>query len=640
MTQDTGKILSLRRYVMPGIFGCVGRRGKIVDSKLASKMADYMKHDEMYISEWIVTPGIFGAVELLSSHKKSNRAIVKDASIIAVTSGHVYFNDACEDRTQGSSSSMSEKMVKLYKKYELKFVRDLNGLFVVAIYDEENARIVIANDRYGYCPLFYSFNSNSLVFSSEVGAVLKDKNVVAKLEKNAVPEFFAFSFLLGDKTFFKGVNRLKPATVLTYDIKTDKLALLRYWDFKAKKPDPNKSLEDHVCEFSKLMKHAVENAVQDRDEVGIFLSGGLDSRIIAAFASQTKTPAITFTFGTKNCLERKIAAEIAENLGLENIFYEIPSDLIKEYAKKVVYRSGGLIRIRDCHFIAWLEHVRKKVDTVLLGTFGGDLVWPLSLSNRLIGLESREEIIDYLKEFYTSNVLPVNKHKKAFSTNFFRETEGAVEKNLKLTFEEIKFSQPSDIADYWEYRNREPNYIFTASQYINWYLETRHPFMDNNLVEFLAFRFPPHMRRKEIFGMVVEDTFLQRTINKNFPSLAKIPWKGFPPNPSMGRILYEGGRRFIRKKVSPRLAKLLHRKIGNYTEDYRGYDEWLRTGSKDYALRILLDPRTMERNIFREDFINSALKAHMSYAEDWNQLICDLINFELLNRFFLDKSQE
>ena len=306
MTQDTGKILSLRRYVMPGIFGCVGRRGNLVDSQLASEMADYMKHEEMYISEWIVTPGIFGAVELLSSHKKSNRAIVKDASIIAVTSGHVYFNDACEDRTQGSSSSMSEKMVKLYKKYELKFVRDLNGLFVVAIYDEENARIVIANDRYGYFPLFYSFNSNNLVFSSEVGAVLKDKNVVAKLEKNAVPEFFAFSFLLGDKTFFKGVNRLQPATVLSYDIKTDKLALLRYWDFKAKKPDPNKSLEDHVCEFSKLMKHAVENAVQDRDEVGIFLSGGLDSRIIAAFASQTKTSVITFTFGTKNCLERKL----------------------------------------------------------------------------------------------------------------------------------------------------------------------------------------------------------------------------------------------------------------------------------------------------------------------------------------------
>ena len=121
------------------------------------------------------------------------------------------------------------------------------------------------------------------------------------------------------------------------------------------------------------MKKAVERRVQNKKKVGVFLSGGLDSRIVAAFASEICENVITFTFGIENCPDRKIAEQVAERLGIENLFYEIPSDFIAKYSERIVSEGDGLIRIRDCHFIALLEKVRRLVDTVLLGTFGGEL---------------------------------------------------------------------------------------------------------------------------------------------------------------------------------------------------------------------------------------------------------------------------
>lgn len=616
---------------MPGIFGCISRKGDAVDRELAVEMAGCMRHEKWYVVEWILDQCLLGAVELEFLRKKGSLIYLGDKSVIGVSKGSIF------SKQENSERHDPGFIVEAYRNEGFDFAKNLNGLFAAAIYNRENDRIVIANDRYGYYPLFYSFNSNNFTFASEVKAVLKDKTVVPTLDKSAVPEFFALSFLLGDKTFFGDVKKLPPACVLSYDRKEDRIRIKRYWDFSKKRYDATKPLGEYLREFSRLMRHAVEMRVKDRERVGIFLSAGLDSRVLAAFASKTKTPVITFTFGTKNCSEREIASEVAERLGLENIFLEIPSDFIQNYAEQIVYRGDGLIRIRDCHFIACLNEVRERVDTVLLGTFGGDLVWPWTLSNRLTRLRQRKEVINYLFRFYTSSVLPVSRHRKAFSDVFFRQTEGMLERNFFKTFDEIRFSLPADVADYWEYRNREPNYIFQTSQYMNWYLETRHPFMDNELVDFFALRFPPNLRRKEMFGMAVEDTFLQRAISHDFPSLSDMPWHDFPPDPSWARVLVVGARTIFYKEVVPRMEKLLRTRIRPNSVDYRGYEDWLRTGSKNYALSLLLDPKTLERNFFRKDFVANIVKEHMTCRESYDQLICDIINFELLNRIFLDR---
>lgn len=630
---------------MPGIFGCVERNGGIVSERMRAEMANSLKHEDWYETESIVDSCLLGAVELDFLGNRNNPLYDERTSLIGVSKGVIY-NKQELGREYGiepaaSCTDDTKFVVELYKKLGTRFLELLNGLFVLAIYDKEKDRVILANDRFGYYPLFYSLTSERFTFASEAKTILKDPAITPRIDKTAIPEFFAFSFLLNDKTFFMDVKKMRPAQILTYDRRKDQLLVNRYWDFTLKKYDPTKPLGSYLREFNKLMMNAVERRVKDCEQIGLFLSGGLDSRIIAAFASQTKTPVITYTFGVKGCEEQEIASKVAERLGLDNIFCEIPSNFIAEYARKVVYRGDGLIRVRDCHFISYLEQISRRVQTILMGTFGGDLSCRPEgrLSDRLMRLKERRKIIDHLFDYYSSvvsGVLPTGTQEKAFSDSFFTEIAGKTEKNFVQTFDEIPFSSPSDIGDYWEYRNREPRYIFQASQHINWYLETRHPYMDNDLVDFFAFRFPVSMRRREILGITFEDTFLQQALIQKFPSLSDITWHGFSPNSSPLKVLTVEGSRFIRKRIARFIEKFSRTKTNLTPIDFRGYGEWLRTGSKRFTLKLLMNSETMTQPYFKDSFIRETIEDHMGYRADHEQLICDLINFELMNRIFFD----
>jgi len=634
---------------MPGIFGCSNQNEKDLSAILAIEMGNCMKHENWYVVEHISEPCVLGAVELDFLHRGNSMIYDNGDTLVGVSRGNIYNKKELSSKFGIQStpfhSNDTRFIVELYEKEGLDFAKHINGLFLAAIYDKEKDRMIIAKDRYGYYPMYYSLSPKCFIFASEVKAILKNDQITPRLNEAVIPEFFAFSFVLGDKTFFRDVKSLPPSCILIYDEAEDTMKIKRYWDFTRKDYDPAKPLGSYLKEFNNLMKKAVERRMLDRENVGIFLSGGLDSRVITAFASQTKSHVVTFTFGVKNCEEQKIASEVSERLGLENIFYEIPSNFISEFASEIVYRGDGLIRLRDCHFIAFLDEIRRKVKTVLLGTFGGDLSCRPEgrLSGKFVNLKNREEVINFLIGYYSSvvngGVLPLNQHSKAFTEEFAHKVIDKARASFIDTFVEIEFDSTSDMGDYWEYRNREPNYIFRASQHINWYLETRHPFMDNDLVDFFAFRFPPELRRREVVGITFEDTFLQRALAQSFPSLSDIPWHGIPPDSSILGVIAVEGLRFIRKRCAKVLERLLKKKIVLTPLDFRGYDEWLRTGSKQYMLDLLLAEKTLRRPYFRREFVRKVINEHLDYKKNHDQLICDFINFELMNRIFFESAE-
>jgi asparagine synthase (glutamine-hydrolysing) len=619
---------------MPGIFGFIDRIGNSVSGKIVIDMENSVKHENCHVEKWISDFCLLGTVQLKFLRNKHSIIHDKEMPLVGISTGNVY-NKRELSQKFGIKNAFSQKncnqfFIDLYKKKGLDFVSYLNGLFNVAIFDKEREKVIIANDRYGFYPLFYSVNSKRLIFASQARSVLNDVNLIPRIDETAIPEFFTFSYLLGDKTFFKGVKMMMPANELIYDKADDHVEVKQYWDFSIPEKETHMptSLSNLLEEFKKLMKKAVERQVQDKKEIGVFLSGGLDSRILAAFASKTDTNVITFTFGVRNCPEQKIAKQVADRLGLENVFYEIPSDFIAKYAEKIVYLGDGLIRIRDCHFIALLEEIRKKVDTVLLGTFGGEL-FGSKIARELRNIKGKDEVMNYLFKKKTT-VIPIEKHEEVFADAFYSETRGKVRKNFIETFDKIRFGSAADIVDYWEYRNRQRRYIFQSFQYINWYIETRHPFLDNDLVEFFAFRLP--------FDLRLDERFLQKALDYCFPSLSDIPWEhtGVAPNSHQVEVFLGKAILFAKDKIGMTAKRALKGRVILAPCDYREYEEWLRTGSKAYTLEILLDPRTLKRGYFKFSYIKKILREHMDYRKNHDQLICDLINFELLNRIFLE----
>jgi len=622
---------------MPGIFGCIDRSGNRVPRKIAVDMVNSLKHEDFYVDEWILDPCLLGAVKLEFLHTNSSLAHDEERSLVGVSRGNIYNKrELCRKfgiEYTSSCTNDTQFIIELYKRKGLDFARCLNGLFSVAIHDGEKDRIIVANDRYGFYPMFHCLNSKRLIFASEAKAILKDPIVIPEINDIAISEFFTFSCLLGSKSFFKNLKMLMPATTLVYDRVTDRVRIRQYWDFEIPH-DKGTSVGDLLKEFRKLMKKAVERRVQNLKEVGVFLSGGLDSRIVAAFASRTDANVITFTFGIKSCPQQKIAKQVADRLGVENVFYEIPTDFIAKYGEKIVYKGDGLVRIRDSHFVALLEKVRRRVGTVLIGTFGESL-FGYNIERELLDLE-KKEVVDYIFRNCVRG-LPLSEYQEAFYDN---SRAGKLMQSFHKTLDSILSNKyiesPMDLVDYWDYKVRMPRYIYLTFQFMNWYLETRHPFLDNELVNFFAFRLPAHLK--------LDRKFLQKAVNYCFPSLRDIPLehRGVPPDSPQVKLFLGRAKLFVKNKTRTAMERLSK---GRYPcrflepTDYRDYGNWLRTGSKAYAEEILLNTKTLKRGYFKENYIKNKVREHMTAKKNHDQLICDLINFELMNRIFFEATR-
>jgi asparagine synthase (glutamine-hydrolysing) len=628
---------------MPGIFGYVSRKDTPIPRNTVGIISNQLQKEKKHFRYKISDFHLLGGITHESSPAKISLAHNKEKTVTAISIGNIYNKKAlCKKFNIKYSSAYlnsSSFIIDLYGN-NLDFKKYLNGLFCVAIHNSQKGTTSIFNDRYSFYPLYYYVDREKLIFAPTAKIIFSDPLVRPQLNEVALPEFFTFSCILEDETFFKNVKSVMPATEIIYDKNLDKIKMRKYWDLSVSKyREPSYSLL--LNDFKRLLSKAVEIRVQDLKEVGIFLSGGMDSRLLTAFANQTDVDVITFTMGERGCIQQKIAKQVAEVLGIENVFYEIPSDFIANFSEEIVNQADGLARIRESHFIALLNKIRKKVSTVLIGTFGESL-FGHNMNKEVLSLEKNggihnfDKIKDYLWKRCVRGLSP-KEYQNAFDYQL-------AEKYLKLLrthfdrladkiFCEKKLDSVCDLIDYWDYRVRETTVRGISCQYMDWYLETRHPFLDTQLVDYFMFKLPANLRLDRIF--------IQQAMNYYFPSLSRIPLEqsNAPPDAGMLEEFFGKFSLFIRRRVRLLIEKISRGKIIIKTVDYRDYNNWLRTGSRVYVERILLNPVTLQRGFFKGHYVQRIMREHMTSIKNHDQLICDLINFELLNRFFLEQNR-
>lgn len=183
---------------------------------------------------------------------------------------------------QFKSNTDTEVLLYLYEQQGLKFLQELNGAFAIAILDEEHHKLYLIRDRAGIKPLYYSLRNDQLVFGSEIKAILKG-GVPAELAKEYLQQYFVFKYVPGNNTLFKGIHRLPPAHFLEYDLNTGETKIERYWAPSKDEAIQKLSYKDAQHELYNLMQQAVERRLISDVPVSTFLSGGLDSSIIAHF---------------------------------------------------------------------------------------------------------------------------------------------------------------------------------------------------------------------------------------------------------------------------------------------------------------------------------------------------------------------
>ena len=273
------------------------------------------------------------------------------------------------------TNSDTEVILNSYLEYGVDFVNNLRGMFAFAIWDKRNNKIVLGRDRFGIKPLYYSLNSDRLVFGSEMKSILKGKFSKKELDWQAVDSYFSYGYVLSPLSIYKDIRKLSPGNILVVESVNNIFTgtLKRYWkpDFHE---DNSISFEDYQVLIREKLNETVKAHLVSDVPVGAFLSGGIDSNAVVStmikhYPEKVKTFTIGFADSKYN--EAILAKKSAEYYGTDHTeLYLQPEsadliDKIVDFYDEPFADSSAI----PTYFVSKLA--AEKVKVVLSGD-GGD----------------------------------------------------------------------------------------------------------------------------------------------------------------------------------------------------------------------------------------------------------------------------
>jgi len=269
----------------------------------------------------------------------------KDGSIWLICNGEIYnfeelIRELIKKGHRFKSNNDNEVVIHLYEEYGLDFVKKIDGMFAFAIWDGNKEKLILGRDRLGIKPLYYYRKNNKLIFSSEVKGILAH----SEFKKEINYEFFRFYFFYNSipapHTPFKNTLSLPPAHLLVFD-KKGLARQIKYWQpiFKV---DKTITEEQAIDEFSRLLKDSVRHYLPKEVDFGIAMSGGIDSNVLLALATElSKKPIKTFSCSFIDDTEDKkneisIAQNLAKYFGAEHHSFSLSPKELPEKIEKIV----------------------------------------------------------------------------------------------------------------------------------------------------------------------------------------------------------------------------------------------------------------------------------------------------------------
>lgn len=269
------------------------------------------------------------------------------------------------------TKSDTEVIVHGYEEWGENVFKKIDGMFAIAIWDYKQSKLLLGRDRLGKKPLYWTIQNDTLWFASELKSFINANVISKEIDKESIYQYFKLDYIPTPKTIFKNVWKLEPATYLTYKNKTVKTN--QFWS--PEKLNLENLTEEEVLE---KVKTEIDDAVKKRlisdVPLGLFLSGGLDSTIIAESASRQKQGLEAFTLGFEDSSYNEIdnAKKIAEILGLKHRI----ETLSEEKALEMLDEAVDLLDepLADPSILPQLliSKFTKQYVTVCLSGDGGD----------------------------------------------------------------------------------------------------------------------------------------------------------------------------------------------------------------------------------------------------------------------------
>jgi asparagine synthase (glutamine-hydrolysing) len=565
----------------------------------------------------------------------------EDETIWIVFNGEIYNHRELRRELESRghryrTRSDTETIVHLYEEYGNDCVKHLRGMFAFAIWDQAARRLFLARDRLGIKPLYYCYDGKSLLFGSEIKALMAYPGIRAEFNRNTLAEYLAFGYITGEETMYAGVRKLMPGHTLTLDERGE-LTVSSYWDLQNDSHDVERTRESYVREYRERLEEGISSHLMSDVPLGVFLSGGLDSSAVAALTTKIRKDRIeTFAVGyeEEEFSELPFARAVAEHIGAEHrevrlsrddFFQTLPlciwhedepvawpssvsllfvSRLARQRVKVVLTGEGSDETLGGYTRYAWtlhnsrLDNIYRSVTTpgVRRMVHDGILASPLTaaarrkLDHTFLMRDGSSWPAFYFDNFYSafsvseqSDLLtPAAKldlsDAYAASVYFFNQSSGEL-------FHRLLYA---DIKSYLvELLMKQDQMSMAAS------IESRVPFLDHQLVEFTA-SIPAKYSIKGMAGKIILKSAIEDLLPKSIVHRRKM---GFP---------------------TP-------------------WAHWLAGPQLDSLERLLLEPRTSNRGYFRTEAIQLLFAEHRARHRDHGNRIWRLLNLELWMRVCLER---
>jgi asparagine synthase (glutamine-hydrolysing) len=566
-------------------------------------------------------------VDLASGHQPLSS---EDGRIVVVCNGEIYNHEelrrdlAAKGHALRSRSDV-EVVAHLYEEYGTRFVEHLRGMFAIALWDATRERLVLARDRIGIKPLFYANRGGTLLFGSEIKALMRGGTLRGSLDRDALDAYLTFGYIPCPLTIYEEIRKLEPGHLLICD--ATGVEITPYWRLSCDAEADGD--EDTLARgFIDRFRGAVQSHLMSDVAVGAFLSGGVDSGLIVALMAECHgAPVKTFTAGFHSSGggyldERPYARMISRRYGTQHVELEIEPKL-DEVLDEVVtafdepFADDSVI---PSYYICKLA--RSEVTVGLTGLGGDELFGGyerhlglqlgalygrvpspvrrllLSLLNRLPERRDGHHTVNHLKRFARAAHLAPSPRYLGYLSVFdapLRErlcaregrAGGADGAGTDMRFFESRSG--SDLlarALHHDTHTYLPDDVLALTDRLSMHhsLELRVPFLDHPLVEFCA---------------AIPSRLKIRGLTKKY-------------------LLKKAARAYLPAEV------LDHRKQGFASP----MAAWLRGALKTYVTDALSPRRLAQHGLFDAGLVGTLLDEHMSRRESRDRQLFTLLMFQ------------
>lgn len=591
---------------MPGIIGIITSSLTEERVRIGREMLASLQHETTYETGTILDRklGVFAGY---TAHRGSfaaglNRRGTENASLLLA-------GECFEDEAPRKANE--NWLLQRYVANGESFPSSLNGLFSGVVCDREACRIVLFNDRYGLERIYIHETPDTLYFASEAKALLRVFPKTREFDEEGLSQFLAYGCTLGQKTLFRGITLLPPASCWIFlpgkPVKRQKYFSPAEWE--AQDPLPQ-SESDRL--FAETFRRILPRYITQPEALGIALTGGLDSRMIMACLPSLPHKPVTYTFAgrTENLLDARIAERVAATLGLEHRVLRLDDDFLVNFGQwldRSVYLSDGCCSATGTHELYFNRLAAQLAPIRLTGNYGSEVFRsvstfkPLGLDSALLTPEMATQVNAVVAERRSAPVHPVT----------------------FAAFQEIPASLVGT--------------LFTGRSQVSF----RTPYLDNDLVK-LAYRAPLASRSSPLPAL--------RLIETANPILAKLPT-------DRGQIGTTGGAAwFCRRAFAEMTFKMdyYHTEglpgvfsplnpflaLAKYTgllglHKFLPYAGWFRSNLNPYVKEVLSDQRSRDIPYFSPVFLRRMLDKHSARTRNYTREINIALTLASVNRCLL-----